>query len=265
MRKIYYAYHDDLIYYDFGSDVKYLEDVIIKVVKKIKYKNRKNIICEAYYNPKEKTIYIQESSFGDPNVISHEESHAIVDGKFGIYKDIERCLPEKFKETCKEAREDLTKEMKNEINKAIRIASRKAKKLYSSDKAMEFIENNTQTEFEKECLIDLYCHKELFDTLNVLSERVAEKIGEKYGHEAEEFTKEFFKTKGANELLARAVGKQVLGKSAIGYSGYYFFDGSGTIYKLSKMLKEKGYPYVSDKLFSQRVKRVKKLLSKLWL
>ncbi|HIP66908.1 MAG TPA: hypothetical protein EYH09_02180 [Candidatus Nanopusillus sp.] len=120
-----------------------------------------------------------------------------------------------------------------------------------------------QTQFEKECIIDIYCYRDFYKSLNKLSRKVAERFKEKYGDKAGEFVCLVQEIQGLDELLAHAVGGQVLGGDAIFYKGYYLFGGSATIYKLREMLNEKGYSYVTDILFSQRVKRAKKLIGEI--
>jgi len=153
--------------------------------------------------------------------------------------------------------------MWNEIKEKFNEASERLYKLYSCERKMMVLEERAQNEFEKRCIIDVFRYGNFFKSLNELSINVAKRFGEEYGDKLKFLVKNIQEIQGLDELLAHAVGEDVLGGDAIYYKGYYLFEGSGTIYKIWKMLKEKGYSYVSDKLFYQRVERAKKLISEI--
>ena len=77
------------VYYDFGGDEKYLKNVRIKIVED-------NSIDFNSYNPEEKTIYIKKSCSNEPNVFAHEQSHAIIYIKWGIWEKIIKPFYKKY-------------------------------------------------------------------------------------------------------------------------------------------------------------------------
>ena len=236
-------------YYNFGEDKKYLKNIKVKIVAD-------DDIEFPCYRPKEETIYIKKGVSKNLDVIAHEQSHAIVDKKYKIWEEITSTFCEKYEDEYNMIVETVTDEIWDYIEKKFHEAGEKLFRI-NEDKIP------TQTQFEKKCIVNIYCYRDFYKSLNKLSRKVAERFKEEYGDRVGQFVCLVQEIQGLDELLAHAVGEQVLGGDAIFYKGYYLFGGSATIYKLWEMLKKKGYPYVTDMLFSQRVKKAKELVKKI--
>ena len=111
----------------------------------------------------------------------------------------------------------------------------------------------------------MICFGDFFKLLNKVLMNVAKKFKEEYGNKVGKFVRLYHKIIGLDELLAHAVGGQVLGGDAIYYAckGCYLFRGSATIYDIRIALEKEGYSSVSDRLFRKRIVMAKELIKKI--
>ena len=134
----------------------------------------------------------------------------------------------------------------------------------AEEKLHELLKEENNLPFEKKCLLYAYAYRDLVKVLNRASINVAKKFEKMYGKEVGEFVRLYREIEGLNEWLAYAIAERVLGSDLIFYyPRLYLFDGPITIYSIWKMLKEMGYPKVTDMLFYKRVKRARELIEKI--
>ena len=208
-------------YFDFGKDNKYLKEVKIEFVD--------DIDDLGLYEPEERKIYININYSWDKSLIAHEQSHAIVDIKYGLWEKIgvyfNRMYEDTYEEICKDTIHKVHMIIKEKVNEA-------KKKLY------ELKKEENDSSFEKECLLYAHACRDLVRVLNKCSVDIAKRFEEMYGKEVGEFVRLCQEIEGLNELLARAVQEHVLCIDVVHYDGIYFFKGSITVYMIWKMLNE---------------------------
>ena len=239
-------------YFDFGEDSKYLKDVKIEFVYSSKMPIDNAAGC---YVPEERKIYIDERFSEDKDIIAHEQSHAISDIKFRIREEIESIIIKKYKNVCEDILGDILDRMQDTIKKKVDEAEEKLRRLGKEKDSIPF---------EEKCLLYARIHSSLIRLHNKILMYLEKELEKMYGNKVREFIHLYHEIRGADELLARAVGRRAMGTVCTElYVGFYLFEGSITIYRIWKMLNEMGYPEVSNKLLYKRVKRAKELVEKI--
>lgn len=238
-------------YFDFGEDSKYLKDVKIEFVYSSKMPIDNAAGC---YMPEERKIYIDERFSEDKDIIAHEQSHAISYIKFRIREEIESIIIKKYKNVCEDILGDILDRMQDTIKKKVDEAEEKLRRLGKEKDSIPF---------EEKCLLYARIHSSLIRLHNKILMYLEKELEKMYGNKVREFIHLYHEIRGADELLAHAVEREVMNTGYTVYYVLYLFEGSITIYRIWKMLNEMGYPEVSNKLLYKRVKRAKELVEKI--
>lgn len=270
-------------YYNFGEDSKYLKNVKIKIIdcKKNPYFS----YVPARYNCKTKTIEVCEHALTSlrgntlRKIIAHEQSHAIVDIKYGIWDNIINPFLKKYREKYDSIARKIAKEMKGKLEKAYKEANKRLTKLTMKLQPESQEENIIARKVVKGMLRDfnqvedrklikivylnMYCYKNIFDTINEISKRVEKEFRKECGDKVGELVHLIHEIEGLNELLAYAVSGEGLDDGIINTGICYLFNGTITVYAIWKILKDKGYPLIANALFSRRVRRAKSLIDEI--
>lgn len=266
-----------IAYYNFGKDTKYLTDVKIKIID-CKINSHFPYIL-ARYNSREKTIEVCKYTvlFVNGNklrkIIAHEQSHAIVDRKYRIWEDILNPFYKKYEDVYSSILKSVVEEMKEKLNRNYKKAVDGLEELIEKAQP-ESIEEYIiikkvlrsilkDISFAKSVHMNMHCYGDLFDTINEISRKVVKRFRKEYGDKAGEIVRLIHEIRGLDEILAHAVEKKGLDIGVLNAGVCYLFAGTLTVYIFWKMLKEKGYPYVTDTFILPLVKRAKKLIKEI--
>ena len=274
----------EIQYYNFGEDAKYLKNVKIKITDC--KKNQYFSYVPARYICETKTIEVCKDALTSlrgttlRKIIAHEQSHAIIDIKYGIWDNIIYPFSKKYGEKYNSIARKIAKEMKGKLEKDYKEADKRLTELIimklqpeSSEEYIitekvvkDMLRDFNQVEDRKRIKIvnlNMYCYKNIFDTINEISKRVEKEFRKKYGNRAGELVHLIHEIEGLDELLAYAVSGEGLDEGIIDRGICYLFNGTITVYAIRKMLEDKGYPCVSNALFSRRVKRARSLIDEI--